>query len=183
MRRRSAASASRDRVKAFSFKSSCWRAVSHSSCDTIGGVFIARFPFPCSFPVPLLVAILISPFCTEMLTHFARARPRPPCQCLCAKHNQEQYVSRPSQSSKAICSRRHFDSGSRSHKGDAQGDPISTSQEEKKTSQSLVQKIISGWEIAMAGHAAISFFARSCQIVKWSFDRGSIRIVKVTVGV
>src|SRR5579863_200363 len=59
IRRRSAASASRERVKAFSFTSSCWRAASHSCGDTTGGVFIAIFPFPCSFSLSLLVAILI----------------------------------------------------------------------------------------------------------------------------
>src|SRR6202034_922088 len=41
IRRRSAASASRERVKAFSFTRSCCRAASHSCSDTIGGVFIA----------------------------------------------------------------------------------------------------------------------------------------------
>jgi hypothetical protein len=40
MRRRSAANASRERVKAFSFTKSCCRAVSHCCCDTTGGVFI-----------------------------------------------------------------------------------------------------------------------------------------------
>src|SRR4029453_8275238 len=44
IRRRSAASASRARVKAFSFTRSCCRAVSHSCGDTIGGVFFARCP-------------------------------------------------------------------------------------------------------------------------------------------
>src|SRR5260370_39628125 len=58
IRRRSAASASRERVKAFSFTRSCWRAVSHSCGDTIGGVLIARCPFPCSLSLFLLVAIL-----------------------------------------------------------------------------------------------------------------------------
>src|SRR5216683_2169951 len=58
IRRRSAASASRERVKAFSFTRSCWRAASHSCCDTVGGVFIARCPFPCSLSLSLLVAIL-----------------------------------------------------------------------------------------------------------------------------
>src|SRR5881227_1008777 len=57
MRRRSAASASRERVKAFSLTRSCWRAASHSCCDTIGGVFIARCPFG-SLSLSLLVAIL-----------------------------------------------------------------------------------------------------------------------------
>src|ERR1700720_827348 len=57
MRRRSAASASRERVKAFSFTSICWRAASHSCCDTIGGVFIARCPFGFSLFLSLLVAI------------------------------------------------------------------------------------------------------------------------------
>src|ERR1700694_1587242 len=37
--------ASRERVKAFSFTGSCWHATSHSCCDTIGGVCIARCPF------------------------------------------------------------------------------------------------------------------------------------------
>src|SRR5262249_22783221 len=59
IRRRSAASASRDRVKAFSFTRSCWRAASHSSCDTIGGVFIAICPFGCSLSLSLLVAISV----------------------------------------------------------------------------------------------------------------------------
>src|ERR1035438_8932809 len=58
IRRRSAASASRERVKAFSFTSSCWRAASHSCCDTIGGVFIAICSLPCSMSLSLLVAIL-----------------------------------------------------------------------------------------------------------------------------
>jgi hypothetical protein len=57
MRRRSAASASRERVKAFSFTSSCCRAASQSGCDTIGGVFIAVWAFGCSPGVCLLVAI------------------------------------------------------------------------------------------------------------------------------
>src|SRR6266851_5910020 len=56
--RRSAASASRERVKAFSLTRSCWRAASHSCADTIGGVFIARCPFRCSMSPSLLVAIL-----------------------------------------------------------------------------------------------------------------------------
>jgi hypothetical protein len=46
MRRRSAASASRERVKAFSFTRSCCRAAFHSSADTIGGVFIAASCVP-----------------------------------------------------------------------------------------------------------------------------------------
>ncbi|MNQ87797.1 hypothetical protein D3C85_1030360 [compost metagenome] len=41
MRRRSAASASRARVWAFSFTSSCWRAASQASGDTTGGVFMS----------------------------------------------------------------------------------------------------------------------------------------------
>src|SRR3984957_19961308 len=57
IRRRSAASASRERVKAFSFTRSCCRAASHSCCDTIGGVFIARFGFSV-----VLVDILTFPF-------------------------------------------------------------------------------------------------------------------------
>jgi hypothetical protein len=41
IRRRWAVSASRARVNSFSFTSSCWRAASHSSGDTIGGAFMA----------------------------------------------------------------------------------------------------------------------------------------------
>src|SRR5262245_47314857 len=55
IRRRSAASASRERVKAFSFTRSCCRAASHSCSDTIGGVLIAICPFGCSFSLALLV--------------------------------------------------------------------------------------------------------------------------------
>src|SRR5262252_755818 len=58
IRRRSAASASRDRVKAFSFSRSCSRTASHSCCDTIEGMFVARCPFSCSLFLSLLVAIL-----------------------------------------------------------------------------------------------------------------------------
>src|SRR5579863_4962427 len=58
IRRRSAASASRERVKAFSFTRSCWCAASHSCCETIGGVFIARYSLPGSFSLSLLVAML-----------------------------------------------------------------------------------------------------------------------------
>src|SRR4030088_1333336 len=57
IRRRSAASASRERVKAFSFTRSCCRAASHSSSDTTGGVFIAICTFCCSLSLSLLVAI------------------------------------------------------------------------------------------------------------------------------
>src|ERR1700730_3448609 len=42
MRRRSAASASWARVDAFSFTSSCWRAISHSAGVTTGGAFNRR---------------------------------------------------------------------------------------------------------------------------------------------
>src|ERR687898_3323907 len=54
MRRRSAASASRARVCAFSFtsKSSC--AASHSWRETIGGVFISAFPPSGSRDAPLI---------------------------------------------------------------------------------------------------------------------------------
>src|SRR5260370_8443166 len=45
IRRRSAASASREQVKAFSFTRSCWRATCHSCGDTTGGVFIPPFLF------------------------------------------------------------------------------------------------------------------------------------------
>src|SRR5215471_12920633 len=58
IRRRSAASASRERVKAFSLTRSCCRAASHSFGDTIGGVLIAICPFACSLSLSLLVFIL-----------------------------------------------------------------------------------------------------------------------------
>src|SRR6185436_17338852 len=57
IRRRSAANPSRERVKAFSFTRSCWRAASHSCCDTTEGVFIAS-PSPYSLSLSLRVAIL-----------------------------------------------------------------------------------------------------------------------------
>src|SRR5215472_3633528 len=59
--RHSPARASRERVKAFSFTRSCWRAASQASGDTIGGVFAGSCPFPCSLSLSLLVAILFSP--------------------------------------------------------------------------------------------------------------------------
>src|SRR5262249_2951639 len=59
IRRRSAASASRERVKAFSFKRSCCRAASHSCSDTIAGVFIATFPFGCSLSLSLSLLVAI----------------------------------------------------------------------------------------------------------------------------
>src|SRR5215470_688431 len=58
MRRRAAAIASRDRVKAFSFSRSCRRAVSHSSGDTTGGVFFGSCPFGFSMSLFALVDIL-----------------------------------------------------------------------------------------------------------------------------
>src|SRR5581483_6625768 len=58
IRRRSAASASRERVKAFSFTRSCWRAASHCCGDTIGGVFFGRFSFRFSMSLSFLTAIL-----------------------------------------------------------------------------------------------------------------------------
>src|SRR5215469_3595739 len=58
IRRRSAANASRERVKAFSFTRSFCRAASHSCADTIGGVLFGRFPFRCSISLCSLVAIL-----------------------------------------------------------------------------------------------------------------------------
>src|SRR5215831_1988969 len=57
IRRRSAANASRERVKAFSFTSNCWRAASHSCADTIAGVLIASRPFGCCFSLASLIAI------------------------------------------------------------------------------------------------------------------------------
>src|SRR6185437_8000012 len=53
IRRRSAASASRARVKAFSLISICWRAASHVSGDTTGGVCMADFS-------PLVLSIIVS---------------------------------------------------------------------------------------------------------------------------
>src|SRR5262249_22295276 len=58
IRRRSAAIASRARVKAFSFTRSCWRAASHSCGDTTGGVFIGR-SFKCSI-LSLLVLVVLA---------------------------------------------------------------------------------------------------------------------------
>src|SRR5579863_3250858 len=57
MRRRSAASASRERVKAFSLTRSCCCAASHSFSETTGGVFIVTFPFACSSFLSLLIAM------------------------------------------------------------------------------------------------------------------------------
>src|SRR6516225_5160 len=61
MRRRSAASASREQVKAFSLTSNCCRAASQSCGDTIGGLFIASCPFPRSFSFGLLVVMSFLP--------------------------------------------------------------------------------------------------------------------------
>src|ERR1700728_4007055 len=55
IRRRSAASASRERVKAFSFARSFCRAASQSCCATTGGVFIAT----CSFGFFLSLFLLL----------------------------------------------------------------------------------------------------------------------------
>src|SRR5437667_5723176 len=60
IRRRSAASASRAWVDSFSVTSSCWRAASHSSGDTIGGVFIARCPFRCPMALSLFLFLSMS---------------------------------------------------------------------------------------------------------------------------
>src|SRR5215468_10971317 len=57
IRRRSAANASRERVKAFSLTRSCCRAASHSCASTIGGVFITISSFGRSLSLSLLVAI------------------------------------------------------------------------------------------------------------------------------
>ena len=46
------------RVKAFSFTRSCWRAASHSCCDTTGGVSVGRLPFPLA-PVPSVAGVFI----------------------------------------------------------------------------------------------------------------------------
>src|ERR1700729_4245768 len=96
MRRRSAASASRERVKAFSFKRSCCRAVSHSCGDTTGGVFIPRCVFRCStsifFPVAILVLLdfvkmteIIYP---EKISEFADThRQNSRCGCRSGSHD------------------------------------------------------------------------------------------------
>src|SRR5262249_16460397 len=57
IRRRSAASASRARVKDFSFLRSCWRAASHSLRDTIGGVFILFLSMCLSFLPAHMLAV------------------------------------------------------------------------------------------------------------------------------
>src|SRR5262249_10864634 len=72
IRRRSAASASRERVRAFSFTRSCWRAASHSCADTIAGVFNAICPFGCCFSLASLVAILFL-LCSLKQTETARS--------------------------------------------------------------------------------------------------------------
>src|SRR5215469_8561326 len=54
IRRRSAASASRARISAFSFTSICWRAASQSCGDTTGGVLIPRSPLCCGVVIVLL---------------------------------------------------------------------------------------------------------------------------------
>src|SRR5262249_45892052 len=59
IRRRSAASPSRDRAQAFSFTRSCCLAASHSCGDTIGGVFIAICTFGLS---AVRLDIFIAPF-------------------------------------------------------------------------------------------------------------------------
>src|SRR5215475_5390438 len=62
IRRRSAASASRARVKDFSFTRRRWRAASHSFCDTIGGVFIPRCPLRCCMSSVLFLSMRLSCF-------------------------------------------------------------------------------------------------------------------------
>src|SRR4051812_48707851 len=59
MRRRSAASASRERVKAFSLTRSCCRAASHSCCETTGGVFFGSCCFGFSLWVSLIILFLL----------------------------------------------------------------------------------------------------------------------------
>src|SRR6185369_13014481 len=59
IRRRSAANASRAWVNSFSFTRSCWRAVSHSWADTIGGVFFGRFSFSWFMSLSLFLLIKI----------------------------------------------------------------------------------------------------------------------------
>src|SRR5262247_146023 len=80
IRRRSAASASRERVKVFSFTRSCCRAASHSCCDTIGGVFIARRSFECSMSLSLLVAILFL-LCSETDRDHSLCKIFSTCRC------------------------------------------------------------------------------------------------------
>src|SRR5262249_17184961 len=57
IRRRSAAIASRARVRDFSFARSCSRAASHSCRDTIGGVFIPSCPLRCCVSFAFLLSI------------------------------------------------------------------------------------------------------------------------------
>src|SRR5580693_4031748 len=87
IRRRSAASASRERVKAFSFTRSCWRAASQSCCDTIGGFFIVRWPLPCSLSFAFFVDIFISP-CYSYSGRFLLVRP------FCEKLSQPMLLDR-----------------------------------------------------------------------------------------
>src|ERR1700675_1384763 len=75
IRRRSAASASRERVKPFSFTRSCCRAASHSCCDTIGGVFIAMCPFECSLSLFLLFKPFLQGCCSNLIRVFSFVLP------------------------------------------------------------------------------------------------------------
>src|SRR4051812_47069217 len=58
--RRSAASASRARVRAFSFTSNCWRAASHACGEMIGGVCMASCPPFRSFSGDLVMVVATS---------------------------------------------------------------------------------------------------------------------------
>src|SRR5258708_25647665 len=78
IRRRSAASASREWVKAFSFTRSCCRAASHSCCDTIGGLFIARCSFDCSLFVDIFISPCYSDLCRPLLIRSSCEKPSQP---------------------------------------------------------------------------------------------------------
>src|SRR5215467_14274219 len=64
IRRRSAASASRARVKDFSFTRSCWRAASQSCRGTIRGVFIPRCSLRCCMSFALFLSMCLSRSCS-----------------------------------------------------------------------------------------------------------------------
>src|SRR5215203_3797954 len=106
IRRRSAASASRARVSAFSFTSSSWRAASHACGDTIGGGFMADSshnlgprPSPASSyqsrplgggaSVGPLMRLLQHPMPVEQLPRDGRAQPRTSASRLGAERRED----------------------------------------------------------------------------------------------
>src|SRR5262249_8041785 len=70
IRRRSAARASRARIRVFSFTSICWRAASQASGDTIGGVFIPRCPLWSCMSLALFLSMCLS--CSYSFLHCQR---------------------------------------------------------------------------------------------------------------